>query len=163
MLAVWAAALPAAGGSPARGDVGADPRLSADTPVFAFRLGARTYAAPHAAFIGGAVFDVGGGEVFLFRPAGAARTEPTSAFFALLTAKGDGHRFERRGGGWADAETDAVFVEGEGFRPSPAGEDVPRLERPLRLAGVDTLWRVWSAGHPGVVLLAPRVHDDERQ
>jgi len=162
MLAVWAAAPPAAGGPPARGgEEGADTRLPAETPVFAFELGARTYAAPHAAIAGGAVFDVGGGEIFLFRPRDGARTEPTSAYFASTIVAGHAPRFERRADRWLDAETGAVFVEGEGFRTPPEGVRVPPLERPLRLAGIDTAWHVWSGSHAGVVLLVAPAGDDD--
>jgi hypothetical protein len=162
MLAVWAAAPPSAGGPPARGgEEGTDPRLPAETPVFAFRLGARTYAAPHAAIAGGAVFDVGGGEIFLFRPRDGARTDTTSAYFAPTTGPGHAPRFEQRADRWRDVETEAVFVEGKGFQPPPEGGHVPPLERPLRLAGIDTAWHVWSGSHAGVVLLVAPAGDED--
>jgi len=130
-----------------------DARLGADAPVFAFELGARTYAAPHAAIAGGAVFDLGGTEIFLFRPREAAGASTTSAYFAIHAGADNGPRFQHVGGQWRDTETGAVFVEGVGFEPADSLDDVPRLERPVRVAGIDTTWRIWSSAHRDVVLL----------
>lgn len=60
----------------------ADQRLEPKTPIFSFHHGGKTWAAPHAAFAGGRIFDLGEhGRIFLNREEGASLFASTHAFF----------------------------------------------------------------------------------
>jgi hypothetical protein len=124
-----------------RGLEAASDALENKAPVFAFRLGRTAYAAPHAAFEGGAVFEVGTRSVFLYRPPGEELYFSSSAF----VAEGE-DAFRRDGERWLGPGK-TVFDPASGSFGGSGAEEVEHL------AGFDTLWLNWSTTYPKAVLL----------
>lgn len=134
-----------ASGSPFRGIEAKDDRLASREPVYTFRVGDTRYAVPFSAFGGGAVFQAGARELFLYRAPGVDVHHSTLAFEA-----GEGG-FAESEGVWSHSPSGArfdpaqgVFAGGAGGRPTPA-----------RFEGLDTFWYMWSLTHPETRLLEP--------
>jgi hypothetical protein len=109
----------------------ADDRLPAKEPVFAFRADGKPWAAPHAAFAGGKVFDLPGrkDKLLLHRDAGAAVYASTQAWWVKPeTAKGK----------TADELTSAAQAGAAGFEP---------------VEGFDTFWYTWVGVNEGTGVL----------
>ena len=117
-----------------------DQRLAAKTPIYAFRHGGKAYAVSHAAFGGGATFEIGAEKVFLFRPKKAEIFYSTLAFSSP-------QGFEKKKGDWLDLATGARFDEKEGVFVGEGAEKVSRL------GGFDTFWFNWSMNNPETELL----------
>jgi hypothetical protein len=121
------------------GLVARDGRLATKDLVFGFLREGKPYAAAAEGLAGGSVFDLpGGGQVFLYRPDGAALHPSTRAY-----SSADG--FVRQGGAWLDRGTGARF---DARRGSFAGDAVPPA-----VEGFDAFWYVWSLHYPDTVLL----------
>ena len=123
-----------------RGSEAVDDRLPTKTSVFSFLLGEHPYAVPYAEFEGGAAFDLGEQQVFLYRPSDVAIFHSTVAFVT------QGAGFEVRDGAWTHVESGARF-DAEVERFVGGGGAVPRL------GGFDTFWFNWSMTHPDTEVL----------
>jgi hypothetical protein len=128
-----------------RGTKVKDDRLPGKESIYSFRAGAKAYAAPHDAIVGGAVFDVDGGTVFLYRSPGADMFASTRAYFAPSGDDADDPVFKQDSGGWVASATGARFDPNTGF----SGEG----KSPERLTGFDTFWYMWSNINDDVVIL----------
>lgn len=107
----------------------ADHRLDAKEPIFAFRLGGRSYAVPHAAVEGGRRFTLDKDRaVLLYRAPGAPLRSSTRAFLVAADAAGE--------------------VAAEDLLTAPAGDISAEP-----LAGFDTYWYTWIATNSATRLL----------
>lgn len=111
-----------------------DRRLEPKQPIYAFWIDGRPYAAPHAAFEGGALFETemqDGQRVLLYRPPGAPLLESSRAFRVSgeLAASGQTP---------LELVTMAESGRSSGIEP---------------LAGFDTFWYSWIAVNPSSRLL----------
>ncbi len=124
-----------------RGISARDRRLKTKEPIFAFRYEGRPYAVPHAAFVGGKVFQIGDAKVFLYRPEGAELFYSTHAYLS------GGKGFERRNGVWVDVDSGCRFNASTGRFEGQADSC------PSPLAGFDTFWYTWSLSNPETEVL----------
>lgn len=117
-----------------------DDRLAPKQPVYTFQRDGERYAVPYGAFEDGTVFELGegGGEVFLYRPAGEAIFYSTLGWVGDFETGEDGRVRHVATGAVFDPESER-FTGGEG--------EVPRLD------GFDTFWYHWSKTHPGTAIL----------
>jgi len=122
-----------------------DGRLETKVPIYSFQLGEGKFAAPFSAFEEGAVFRVGGREIFLYRPAGVA------VFYSTLAFQGREGEFVRNGGTWIHEPSGARLDPNRGRFAGTGGaaSSVKRLE------GFDTFWYMWSLTHPDTDVLTP--------
>ena len=130
-----------------RGAEAADDRLETKDPVYAFRMGGVPYAVPFAAFEGGAVFDVEGTEVFLYREAGWPIRRSSLAYTGGIYAVLDGE--------WGHFPSALGFRRGVGF---PRGGASP----PAPLTGMDTFWFNWSMSWPETKVLTEGIEGRKR-
>jgi hypothetical protein len=131
-----------------RGATTGDKRLPDKESIYAFKMDDVTYAVPHSAVFGGAVFQLESGkEIFLYR-------KPESQIYASTYAyvseyRGDKSRFVRKDGQWLDSRSRARFSESSGF----TGASDASSDSLVHLTGFDTFWYIWSATHEGVTIL----------
>lgn len=130
-----------------------DKRLPDKESIYAFQIDRVPYAVPHSVIEGGAVFDVDGRELFLYREAGVVMRASTFAYVSEIG--GEGSRFARVDGKWLDKVTGEVFSKETGFPvewtdANNSGEEEKAL---ARLGGFDTFWYIWSTTHQNVTIL----------
>lgn len=123
-----------------RGAVAADERLETRTPIFAFRLADRNYAVPHKRIEGGATFDLGDRQIFLYRPKNAGLFASTLAF------KTNGRGFTHANGKWTAMDSGCMFDPAEGTFEG-------KNDCPKSLPGFDTFWYNWSLSNPATRIL----------
>ena len=124
-----------------RGHVASDARLATKTPVYGVRIAGESLAVVLDQVEGGATFDIGDRQLFLYRSIDAALFESTRAFSA-----GIGH-IVRAGERWHHVPSGAVFDTVAGRFVSNSGSG------PEPLDGFDTFWFHWSETHPGTRVL----------
>jgi hypothetical protein len=132
-----------------------DTRLPDKESIYAFQLNGIVYAAPHAAIEGGSAFQLGNGrEVFLYREPGSEMFASTFAYLAAVD--GEKTRFILADGRWSDIATRTKFSKEDGFPSLGTNEgsgDESASADLAKLEGFDTFWYIWSATHPGVIIL----------
>ena len=133
-----------------RGAEAADDRLETKDQVYAFHLGGISYAAPHGAFEGGAVFDAGGMEVFLYREADWPVRRSSIAY---VGGAGD---FARKEGVWIHVPSGARLESATGRFSGNAPD------RPVPLTGADTFWFNWSMSRPETRVLTEGIAGRKR-
>jgi len=121
-----------------RGSETWDKRLKTKEPVFAFRYQEKKYAVTHKKIAGGAVFNLGKLQLFLYRAKDAQMFESTVAF----VAEGDG--FQTDGEGWRWQEV----IFNLGARSFPGGNGPEKLQ-----GGFDTFWYNWIWNNPETLIL----------
>lgn len=124
-----------------------DERLPDKEPIFVFKLGLIPYAVPHSVIEGGAVFDLGDHEVFLYRSPGDPVFASTAAYISEST--GEEKRFIEETGQWRDSVTGSTFSNQTGF----AAEKTQETRAAEALAGFNTFWYIWSSTYENVRLL----------
>lgn len=112
-----------------------DRRLPPKEPIFAFQLGGKAWAAPHAAVENGRVLRADEREIYLHRPEGASIFASTEAYRLLS-------RSAPENGSASGKPFDLETVRAAARR----GEAE-------RLPGIDTFWYSWVAIHRGSELL----------
>lgn len=119
-----------------RGLSGADDRLPAKEPIFAWASGGKSWCVPCKAFAGRArLLRAGDEEVLLFRPARASVYRSSGAWRG---------RFRREGARVRCLDTSALFDPQSGRWEG---------KEPTRLDGFDTFWVSWSLAHPDTQVL----------
>lgn len=116
-----------------------DQRLPTKEPIFSFRLYGRAYAAPHAEFEGGAVFQIDGNQLFLYRTQGSPIFQSSAAYLIR-----DG-LVVRRDSSWVHQPSETAFDADALLFPA-----VDELDP---LPGFDTFWYSWSLVQDDVVIL----------
>ena len=125
-----------------RGDRATDTRLKTKAPIFAFRRDGQSYALAHHTVEGGGVFDVGSGQVFLYRPERSPMFHSTVAYHVASGVK-------RQDGQWIHPLSGCTFDEEvESF--------IGAVGCPQLVSGVDTFWYNWSLNNPATILLGER-------
>ncbi len=122
-----------------RGLEATDDRLSTKAQVYSFHYNGQPYAVSAKKIEGGAAFDVGGKQLFFYRPKDAAM------YFSSIAVIGD--KFEQKDGVWTETTLGVNFnVEEMRFR----GDDSMKLKA---VGGFDTFWYNWSLTNPDTELL----------
>lgn len=115
-----------------RGAKAVDTRLETKEPVYTFRSGDQPVAVPFKEFEGGAVFEIDGKQLFLYRPKHVSLYHSTVAFMAVEGV------FEKVEGIWKHTASNLSF---DPQRGTFGGGENQALQR---LPGFDTFWYNWS-------------------
>lgn len=126
-----------------------DNRLRDKESIYAFQMDGVTYAVPHSAIFGGAVFRLENGkEIFVHRQPGSEVYASTFAY--VSDYEGKKSRFVHSDDGWVDSRSHAQFSGKAGFAIDQEDSEKGSLGR---LSGFDTFWYIWSATHEDVTIL----------
>jgi hypothetical protein len=122
-----------------RGAEASDKRLPTKASIYSFHLRGTPYAVPQSDYPDGEAFDLGDGQIFLYRPADAA------VYYSTRAWQSSG--FERRGDSWYDR------ASGARFDPARAAFADANGKGPKPLEGFDTFWYNWSLTNPQTQLI----------
>lgn len=132
---------------------GADERLPAETPIFAFQWRGEPHAVPHSAFAdGGAVLELDGRRIFLYRQPDDPSDRGTAAF---LVAEFSG--VEKTPTGWFFNSRNGRTIP---FDPQARTFGVPESSM-APLPGEDMAWSTWSAEHPDTAIIGDSTAEAE--